>query len=305
NFIGNLLQIGQQRLEQLLRQCSSFLRYKQADHVKDGELSGECLGARYADFRPRVCVGTSMRCPRDGRAHDVTYADDGSAPLLGELDSSQGIGRLTGLGYRNNDVTFVDNRIAIPEFGSILHFHRDPAEFLEQIFSYQSGVPRRTAGDDNDALGVGHRLDIIANAAQYQMSRTGVKPSPHAVANRSRLFENLLQHEVVVATLFDGFEREFQRMNVWGHRNVLDRLDRQAIGIDNRNFTVVEIHHLVRVFDNWRSVGGQEVFILADADDQRAAFSGGDELVRVVEGEHDDRVGADNVVKGETDRLNQ
>src|SRR5690606_40548489 len=70
---------------------------------------------------------------------------------------------------------------------------------------------------------------------------SGVKPSPHAVANRSRLFENLLQHEVVVATLFDGFEREFQRMNVWGHRNVLDRLDRQAIGIDNRNFTVVEI----------------------------------------------------------------
>src|SRR5690606_27584462 len=60
-----------------------------------------------------------------------------------------------------------------------------------------------------------------------------------------------------------------------------------------------------RVFDNRRSVRGQEVFILADADDQRAAFSGGDELVRVVEGEHDDRVGADNVVKGETDRLNQ
>src|SRR5690606_39691447 len=85
NLIGNLLQIGQQRLEQLLRQCSSFLRYEQADHVKDGELSGKCLGARYADFRARVCVGTSMRCSRDGRAHDVTYADDGSAPLLGEL----------------------------------------------------------------------------------------------------------------------------------------------------------------------------------------------------------------------------
>src|SRR5690606_28185539 len=61
NFIGNLLQIGQQRLEQLLRQCSSFLRYKQADHVKVGELSGEYLDACYVVFLPHVSSDTRLQ----------------------------------------------------------------------------------------------------------------------------------------------------------------------------------------------------------------------------------------------------
>src|SRR5690606_7926108 len=117
--------------------------------------------------------------------------------------------------------------------------------------------------------------------------------------------EDLLQHEMVVAAFLYRFQRQLERMNVRRHGNILSGFNGQPIGIDHRNFAVVEVHHFVRVFYNWRCVRRQEVFVLSYTDHQGTSLARGYELSGVVEGDYDDRVGTHYVVKGETNCLNQ
>src|SRR5690606_24834589 len=105
---------------------------------------------------------------------------------------------------------------------------------------------------------------------------------------------------MVVAAFLYRFQRQLERMNVRRHGNILSGFNGQPIGIDHRNFAVVEVHHFVRVFYDWRCVRRQEVFVLSYTDHQGTSLARGYELSGVVEGDYDDRVGTHYVVKGET-----
>ena len=61
---------------------------------------------------------------------------------------------------------------------------------------------------------------------------------------------------------------------------------------EHRHVAVFQIHHVARMGENGRHVAGHEPFILADADQQRTAFTRGDDLVLVATRNHGDAVRA-------------
>ena len=68
-------------------------------------------------------------------------------------------------------------------------------------------------------------------------------------------------------------------------------------GLQHGHLVVVEVDHLRGVLDDGAGVGGDDVLVLADADDQRAALAGDDQRVGLVLADHRDAVGALDLVQ--------
>ena len=69
------------------------------------------------------------------------------------------------------------------------------------------------------------------------------------------------------------------------------------VAVDDGDFAVVQVNHILDVFGNRGGVRGEEVFAVADADYQRAALAGSDDFVLVVAIQYGDGVGADHLVQ--------
>ena len=72
---------------------------------------------------------------------------------------------------------------------------------------------------------------------------------------------------------------------------------RKLSGLQHGHLVVVEIDDLRGVLDDRRGVGGDDVFVLAHADDQRAALAGDDQRVRLVLADDRDAVRALDLVQ--------
>ena len=73
------------------------------------------------------------------------------------LDLPEGgerVGRLAGLGDREQERALVDRRVAVAEFARILHLDRKPGELLDQILTDERGVPARAAAGEDDPVDV-------------------------------------------------------------------------------------------------------------------------------------------------------
>ena len=72
---------------------------------------------------------------------------------------------------------------------------------------------------------------------------------------------------------------------------------RKLVGLEHGHLVVVEIDDLRGVLDDRGGVGGDDVFVLAHADDQRRALAGDDERVGLVLADDRDAVGAFDFVQ--------
>ena len=55
---------------------------------------------------------------------------------LASFRASQGITGFPGLADHDAQAAFIDNGIPVPEFGSDIHFHRDPGHFFNVVLAH-------------------------------------------------------------------------------------------------------------------------------------------------------------------------
>ena len=111
------------------------------------------------------------------------------------------------------------------------------------------------------------------------------------LADRLRLLHDLLGHEVGVAALLRrGHVPVHQTVGLL-HRQQLVVKHVHAVGGEDGDLSVVHVHHIPGVLDDGRHVGGDEVAVLAVADDEGAVLPGGDESVGIVRADDAEGVG--------------
>ena len=210
----------------------------------------------------------------NGRADHVTDSHNQSAFLLGLAQGRKGIGGFSRLGYHNNHIFGSDNRIAVPEFRSVINLDGNTGKLLDKILPDQSGMPACAAGADNDTPCLAKLFEIIVYASQ--MERAAFKPDPasHDILHNAGLFENLLEHKVFVTALFDLFKLEIKFGNQFFRLDVLDGLDHIAVSGYTRHFPVAEVNHLPGMFDDRSGIRSHEIFAVTDTDYQRTALAG-------------------------------
>ncbi len=151
-------------------------------------------------------------------------------------------------------------------------------------------MPARPAGDDDDPVDLGeeargdpHR--VLAEAPGLERELV-----PDRLDDDRRLLGDLLRHEVGVAPLFggDGVPRDASGRPAPGRAVEAGHLDRGRR--QPHEVAVLEEDEVARVRKERRGVGGDEVLVRAEAEDDRGAVLGDVEDVRLVGRKDDDGV---------------
>ncbi len=200
----------------------------------------------------------------------------------------------------------MDDRIAVAELRGVLHLDGDAADRFDQVFADQRGVPRRAAGDEDDAAGGEEALAMVDHARELHLERLLVDAAADAVDDRPGLLVDLLQHEMGEPALFELRNRQFEFLDVDAALVVVERHDLQRlVPLDDGHLAVVDVDELLRVFDDRSGVGGEEKFAFSDADHHRAALACRDDAVGIALFDDGNGVGADDLFEGLLHRFEQ
>jgi hypothetical protein len=131
------------------------------------------------------------------------------------------------------------------------------------------------------------------------------KPAAHRIADRARLLKDFLEHVVRIIALFDVGVGELDLAQLIISRLARDRTDFEFVAIDRDDVEVVQIYRVPRVGDDGADVAGQEILILAYAEDERAAAAGSDDEVRNIAMDQSNPVRADDLAQGGADGIDQ
>ena len=91
------------------------LSHGQGNHREHRHLTSKRLGRSHTNLRSYMDIGTSIGGPGYTAADGITDTIDKGATLLGQLNGSQGIGRLTTLRDGNDHIALANHRITISE----------------------------------------------------------------------------------------------------------------------------------------------------------------------------------------------
>ena len=116
-----------------------------------------------------------------------------------------------------------------------------------------------------------HRLRIEVDVGQHDVAGLGRDATAERVGDRARLLVDLLEHEVAVAALLrhDRDPTGSACGSRWTGSPSRVR-DLHAVRGHHRHLAVLEDHHVARVGEDRRDVGGDEHLALAESDDHAA-----------------------------------
>jgi len=109
--------------------------------------------------------------------------------------------RLTGLADGDDQAVLVEDRVAIAEFAAVVHFDGHVRQPFNHKFSGEPCVPARAAGDDFHIVEVAELFLGNVHLVEKHLARFLRNPAEQRVADRARLLENFLLHEMLETAL--------------------------------------------------------------------------------------------------------
>src|SRR5207302_5652242 len=99
--------------------------------------------------------------------------------------------------------------------------------------------------------------------------------SPQVIGDRFGLLMDLLEHEMLIAALLDLFEIKRNLLYLFLDLLIVDCFCREGAGSETGDLAVFQIDDVPGVVDKRRRIGGDEILVVPDADQQRASLPGG------------------------------
>ena len=153
---------------------------------------------------------------------------------------------------------------------------------LDRILGQQPGVIRGATGNHENLVDlaqflIGEPLFVQHDPAVDEMPEQGV-------GHRGGLLGDLLEHEVLVATLFGGGQVpvDVKSSGTFGQIVAVEVVDPVAVGGDHHGLVLAELDRVAGVSDEGGDVGADEHLALADADHQRRGATRRDNGARFV-----------------------
>ena len=137
---------------------------------------------------------------------------------------------------------------------------------LDRVLGDETGVVGSAARDHEDLVDVAKVLTVDALLVQHNLPTDQV--APQRVGNGARLLLDLLQHEVVEATLFGGREvpADVKMRAIDGLP--IERRNRVTIGPDLDDLVLAELDRFPGELDEGGYVAAEEHLALADTEHQ-------------------------------------
>ncbi|MCG3768264.1 MAG: hypothetical protein JW394_0368 [Nitrospira sp.] len=239
-------------------------------HVERCKLRREGFGRGDADLWPAMGIEDSVRLAGQGTPHHIHDRNDPRPLLFRFTRCGQRVGRLAGLRDRDEEILFLDQRIAIAEFAGDIDLHRRAYHLLQQILPHQPRMPRGAAGHDPNPSDCGKLFRRQADIRQIGLAGIVGIPAAHRIEDCLRLFVNLLQHEMRKATLFcrGGIPGDLRRFPF--HRTALDIGKRDIRRGHNRHIPLFEVGHVAGMGQHRHDIRGNKGRCGRCPHDQRA-----------------------------------
>ena len=131
---------------------------------------------------------------------------------------------------------------------------------------------------------------FIGQAVIFKNNRIVLDARADRAGHRLRLLHDLLEHEVLIAAFFRCGQIPVNRL----HRliNYITEFvhDRDAVRPDDCNLVIIQNDILLGAANDRRYVRRDHVFALAHTDNQRAGTARRDDLLRIIHGDHTQRI---------------
>ena len=264
----------------------------EGNHGHQDELRSERLGRGDPDLRPGVLVDAPVGLPGDGRADHIVDRQRAVALPLGLAERGERVDRLTGLADHEDEGVLVEGGVPVAEFGGVLHLDGNPGILFDQVLGHQAGMPGRAAPTENNPLHLAEFPRGDVQAAELGGAAVLREPSPHGVFQGLRLLEDFLEHEVPEVAEFGILHRPIDPVDHGLDRLFVGRDHLVAVAGEFDQLAVVEVDDVQGRSDKGSHVAGDEVFVLAQADDERGTEARADQQIREVRADHGDPVGA-------------
>ena len=251
-------------------------------------LHGVRLGAGDGDLGSRVGVEHRVGLTRDGRTDGVDDPERKGAGGFREPERGDGVGGLARLGDQDHELVGFDHRVAVTELGRDLGGRADARDPFEHGGAGKTRVVRGPAGDDPDRA---HRFDLfgrqpLGGEIGKIVRDAGKKGLPHGVG----FFVNLFVHKVGVPAAHRGGKIPERRLRLALDLVSVGVVDRHGIAGDLRDVAVFEREVAAGVGEDRRHVGGDQVLVFTEPDDQGAVLARRPDLARRVGKQDPERV---------------
>eukprot|EP00128_Syssomonas_multiformis_P013859 Colp12_sorted_trinity150504_noHs@10796 len=214
------------------------------------------------DFGTSVYVDTAVRLARDGGADGVGDTNAHGTALLAVSKGHQSVGSLTRLRKEEADVITEDRSLTVEEVRGELDGHGELGHFLHERADSNGGVVRGTAGNENQATGTTHGVDVLGETTKVNSVVLEVHTTTHRVEHRVGLLIDLLLHEVIELALHDLLELNVKGLDgtvILDTLLALEAVDEQLATHEVSNIVVLKENDTFSVLNDGRGVRGKEV----------------------------------------------
>ena len=215
----------------------------------------------------------------------------------------QRVRRFSGLTDANRKRLRIEDRIAIAKFAAVIDFHGNSRQPLNHELPGQTRVPTRPARDDAHIVEAAKLL--LGNLHIVQKYFAGVlgNSPEQRVPDRSRLLENFLLHEMLVAALFRHDRIPGNLVSGPLHRVAFQVRHANAFPGQNRNIPIRQKENVPRVLQQGWNIAGHKIFAVAQADNRRRPNARRDQLLRILGRQKHQRIDSPQVLQRLANRL--
>ena len=262
---------------------------RQRQHVQRSQLRGERLGGGHTDFRAGTREELEFGLAHHGAGRHVAHSQRVLvAQFACVAQRGQRVGGLARLRDHHDQRVRVGHRLAIAVFAGDFHLCRDLSDRLQPVLGGAARVVARAAGQDQHAVDLGQHLgriraEQVGAKAQHAINR---------VAQRARLLEDFLLHEVAERAEFHGGGVPTNLLDLALGRLVMHVHHGEALAGDLHHVAFFQVGHAAGGAGHGQRVGGEERLAIAQRHHQRRPCARTHHHVGVVASEHGNRVGA-------------
>ena len=167
-------------------------------------------------------------------------------------------------------------------------------------------MPRSTTSHKNNVVGIEQLFLVLQYAAKTHCVALWMQTATHGVANDGRLLKNLLHHEMVETSLFDGIKIHFQLLDIRYGLHILNGLDVKFLAqLDTHNLLIFKINNLLGAAYDWGGIRSDVIFTVTNTNHHRASFSGSYQLVGMSLFNDSDGIGTHHMIQSDAHRLKQ
>ena len=304
SFEGRVLSSATSSAIRSGEQVPAQLGEAEPEQVHRGNLADEGLGRRHAHLDARTGEQDGVGIPCRLAAHHVADRQHLGPTLLRQPHRGEGVGGLTGLGDADDEVVGAVDRLAVAVLGGDVHLDRHPCPALDRVAADQTRVVGGPTGDDHDPLDVAQEVVIQIDVGEVDAVQAR-QPVGDRLGDGIGLLVDLLEHEGLVAALLGGVLVPGDLLGFALLHVALGVRDRHVALVDGDDLVVLDAQRGARLGEERGDCRGDEVLVLAQADDQRTLLPRRDQGVRLLAMHGHERVVPPELAEGPAHSLGQ